>query len=225
MHGAIWVLPALGKATNCRELAGAADSALARHSPYAGRLSGSTLKLIALIAPLGLDTLGVAVVLGIAGFPAHRRLQLSLLFAGFETAMPLIGVALGVPLGEAIGGVANYAAAAVIGGLGAYMLLARGDASESERLLSMTQRGLWSALALGASISLDGLAIGFSAGLLDLPILAMAVAIGLQAFVVTQVGVRLGSRVGEGMREAAEKLAGFALIALGVVLLTAQLTA
>ncbi len=193
--------------------------------PYAGRLFGSTLKLIALIAPLGLDTLGVAVVLGIAGFPSHRRLQLSLLFAAFETAMPLIGVILGVPLGEAIGGVANYVAAAVIGALGAYMLLARGDESEGERLLSMTQRGRWSALALGASISLDGLAIGFSAGLLELPILPMAVAIGLQAFVVTQVGVRVGSRVGERMREAAERLAGFALIALGSVLLIAQLTA
>jgi putative Mn2+ efflux pump MntP len=197
----------------------------ARRLPYADRLFGSTLKLIALIAPLGLDTLGVAVVLGVAGFPSHRRLQLSLLFAGFETAMPLIGAALGVPLGEAIGGVATYVAAAVIGALGAYMLLARGNEGESERLLSMTQRGLWSALALGASISLDGLAIGFSAGLLDLPIVAMAVAIGLQAFVVTQVGVRVGSRVGERMREAAERLAGVALIALGVVLLFAQLTA
>jgi putative Mn2+ efflux pump MntP len=189
-------------------------------------LSGSTLKLIALIAPLGLDTLGVAVILGIAGFPSHRRLELSLLFAGFETAMPLIGVALGVPLGEAIGGVANYLAAALIGALGAYMLLARGDGEgESERLLSMTQRGLFGVLALGVSISLDGLAIGFSAGLLHLPIVAMAVLIGAQAFVVTQVGIRVGSRVGERLREAAEKLAGIALIVLAVVLVTAQVTA
>jgi manganese efflux pump family protein len=194
--------------------------------PYAGRLSGSTLKLIALIAPLGLDTLGVAVILGIAGFPPERRLRLSLLFAGFETAMPLIGVALGVPLGDAIGTVANYVAAALIGALGAYMLLARrDDEGESARLLSMTQRGLLGALALGVSISLDGLAIGFSAGLLHLPILAMAVAIGAQAFVVTQVGIRVGGRVGERLREAAEKLAGVALLALAGVLAIAQVTA
>jgi putative Mn2+ efflux pump MntP len=189
-------------------------------------LSDATLKLIALIAPLGLDTLGVAVILGIAGFPPQRRLQLALMFAGFETAMPLIGVALGVPLGDAIGGVANYLAAALIGALGVYMLLVRGDEEgESARLLSMTQRGLFGAVALGVSISLDGLAIGFSAGLLHLPILAMAVAIGAQAFVVTQVGIRLGARVGERLREAAEKLAGVALIALAGVLVIAQLTA
>jgi manganese efflux pump family protein len=194
--------------------------------PYAGRLSGSTLKLIALIAPLGLDTLGVAVILGIAGFPPERRLRLSLLFAGFETAMPLIGVALGIPLGDAIGRVANYVAAALIGALGVYMLLARRDEEgESARLLAMTQRGLLGALALGVSISLDGLAIGFSAGLLHLPILAMALAIGAQAFVVTQVGIRVGGRVGERLREAAEKLAGVALLALAGVLAVAQVTA
>jgi manganese efflux pump family protein len=185
-------------------------------------VSGTTLKLIALVAPLGLDTLGVAIVLGIAGFPADKRLQLSLWFGAFETAMPLIGVALGAPLGDAVGSVATYIAAAVIGVLGAYMLIARGDESEGERLLSMTRRGLWSAIALGASISLDGLAIGFSAGLLHLPIVAMAIAIGVQAFVVTQIGIRIGARVGERLREAAERMAGVALIALGVVLLLTQ---
>ena len=55
-------------------------------------MSGSTLKIAALVVPLGLDTLAVAIVLGIAGFPPHLRLRLSLFFAAFETAMPLIGV-------------------------------------------------------------------------------------------------------------------------------------
>ena len=186
-------------------------------------MSGSTLKLIALVAPLGLDTLGVAIVLGIAGFPPHRRMQLSLQFAAFETAMPLIGLGLGAPLGHAVGGVATYVAAGVIAALGIYMLLQRSDEEEGERLLEMTRRGVWSAIALGASISLDGLAIGFSAGLLHLPIVAMAIALGVQAFVVTHIGVRLGARVGERMREAAERIAGVALIALGAVLFVTQL--
>lgn len=184
---------------------------------------GTTLKLVALVAPMGLDTLGVAIVLGIAGFPPRRRMQLALWFAVFETAMPLIGVALGAPVGDAIGSVATYVAAAVIGLLGAYVLFARADEAEGERLLSMTRRGLWSAIALGASISLDGLAIGFSAGLLHLPIVAMAIALGIQAFVATQIGTRVGARVGERLREAAERIAGVALIALGVVLLLTQL--
>jgi putative Mn2+ efflux pump MntP len=175
--------------------------------------------------PLGLDTLAVALALGVAGFPRGRRLQLSLLFAGFETAMPLVGVALGVPLGNAVGSVADYIAAALLAALGAYVLIADDDDSrERRRLLAIGERGLIGALALGLSISLDELAIGFSAGLLHLPIGALIAAVGVQAFVVTQIGVRIGTRVGAGIGEAAEKLAGTALIALGAILFFEQLT-
>jgi putative Mn2+ efflux pump MntP len=75
------------------------------------------------------------------------------------------------------------------------------------------------------SISLDELAIGFSAGLLRLPIVAVVIAIASQAFIVTQIGVRLGDRAGGWMPEPTERLAGLALIGLGVILLITQLTA
>jgi putative Mn2+ efflux pump MntP len=182
-----------------------------------------TVKLAALLVPLGLDTFGVSLALGIAGLPREHRLRVSLLFAGFEAAMPLVGVALGAPLGRAIGGIADYVAAALIVSLGMYMLLVEND--QEDRLLSLTQRGVLGAAALGVSISLDELAIGFSAGLLGLPIPAMVIAIAAQAFIVTQIGLRLGGRVGEAMREATEKLAGAALIALGAILLVTRLAA
>lgn len=186
-----------------------------------------SVKLIALVLPLGLDTLGVALALGIAGFPSRRRLRLSVLLAGFEAMMPLIGVALGAPLGDAIGGVADYVAAGTITAIGVYVLKDGGgdDGEQGDRLLSMTRRGLIGALTLGVSVSLDELAIGFSAGLLRLPILTTVIAIGVQAFVITQVGVRLGSRAGTAVREGAEKLAGVALLSLGVVLLVERLSA
>jgi putative Mn2+ efflux pump MntP len=188
-------------------------------------LAGTTLKLIAFVLPLGLDTLGIAVALGIAGLPRRSRNRIALLFAAFETAMPLVGVALGVPLGHAIGSTADYIAAALLVALGLYMLREHGGhEDEGERLLSMTRRGLYGAVALGASISLDELAIGFSAGLLRLPLLAMVIAIGVQAFLVTQIGVRLGARVGERWRESAERVAALALIALGAILLAVRLT-
>jgi putative Mn2+ efflux pump MntP len=95
---------------------------------------------------------------------------------------------------------------------------------EGDRLLSMTQRGLYGALALGVSISLDELAIGFSAGLLRLPLVPLVIAIGAQTFIVTQAGMRLGARAGERWRESAERVAGAALIALGTILLVLRLT-
>jgi putative Mn2+ efflux pump MntP len=179
--------------------------------------TGETLKLAGLVIPLGLDTFGVALALGIAGLPREHRLRVSLLFAGFEGAMPLLGVALGAALGHAIGSAADYLAASLITVLGVYILLAEKD--QEDRLLSLTQRGVLGAVVLGVSISLDELAIGFSAGLLRLPILALVIAVAAQAFIVTQIGLRLGTRVGAGLREGSEKLAGLALIVLGVILL------
>jgi putative Mn2+ efflux pump MntP len=186
-------------------------------------LSGSTLKLIAFVLPLALDTLGVALALGMIGLPGRRRTRIALLFAGFETAMPLIGVALGVPLRQAVGSAADYIAATVLVALGLYMVLPKEDEDE-DRLLSMTQRGLLGAIALGVSVSLDELTIGFSAGLLHLPLLPMVIAIGVQAFVVTQIGVKVGRRVGAHWRESAERVGGVALTSLGVTLLVLRLT-
>jgi putative Mn2+ efflux pump MntP len=88
-------------------------------------MPAQTAELIALVLPLGLDTLGVALALGLAGLTPHRRLHLSFLFAGFEAGMPLIGVAIGGPLGQSIGAVADYLAAALIAALGIYMLIER----------------------------------------------------------------------------------------------------
>jgi putative Mn2+ efflux pump MntP len=181
------------------------------------------LKLIAVVVPLGLDTFGVALALGIAGLPPRQRTRVALLFAGFETIMPLIGVALGAPLGHAIGSTADYVAAALLVALGIYMMR-EGEDDEPERLVAMTRRGVYGAAALGVSISLDELAIGFSAGLLRLPVVPIVIAIGVQAFVVTQVGVRIGARLGARWRESAERVAGVALIALGAILLSVRLT-
>jgi putative Mn2+ efflux pump MntP len=178
------------------------------------------LKLIAFVLPLGFDSLALALGLGASGLPANQRLRVSLVFAGFEAAMPLIGAALGVPLGTAIGRLAGYVAAGLVLLLGSYLLLVGDrDADKRERLLSVSQSGLLGAAALGLSIGLDELAIGFSAGLLELPILALVAAVCLQAFVFTQLGVTVGAYAGIRAPEVAERLGGLTLVALGIVLM------
>jgi putative Mn2+ efflux pump MntP len=78
-------------------------------------------------------------------------------------------------------------------------------------------------LGLGLSVSLDELAIGFTIGLLRVPLVPAVVLIAIQAFVVSQLGFALGSRVAERLRENAERLAGVVLIALAAVLLASKL--
>ena len=181
-------------------------------------------RLIALVVPLGIDTFAVAAALGVLGTSRATRLRVSALFTSFEAAMPLIGLALGAPLGHAIGKAADCVAIAVLLAFGVYSLL--GSEQREERTLSKFAevRGP-SALLLGLSISLDELAIGFTLGLLRLPAALVIALIAVQAFIATQLGLRLGSRLGNRLREGADRLAGLALSTLALVLLAEKLTA
>jgi putative Mn2+ efflux pump MntP len=178
------------------------------------------LKLIALIVPLGLDTFAASAALGAAGAAGRERLRIGLLFGSFEAAMSLIGYAVGTPVGRAVGSVGNYVAAGLVAALGVWMLFAGDDDDETAGLLRV--RGL-AAIGLGLSISLDELAIGLSLGVLGLPAVPVAVAVGVQALAFSQVGLALGGRLSERARQGSERAAGVALILLGGALALGQL--
>ena len=179
-------------------------------------------KLIALVLPLGLDTFAVAAAIGMAGVSVRQRRRISVLFTAFEAGMPLVGLALGAPLGHAVGAVADYLAIGVLVGFGAYTLLAK-DEEEQDISELVDARGT-RALLLGLSISLDELAVGFTFGLLRLPVVPVIALIAVQTAVVSQLGLHLGNRISEHRRERAEQLAGVALLVLGLVLLVEKLT-
>jgi manganese efflux pump family protein len=182
------------------------------------------LKLLAFVLPLGLDSFAVAAALGASQVTtAWQRLRISLVFVIFEGGMPLIGLAAGSALARGIGHVADYLAAAAVIGIGIWMLLADDGDEEGKAGRIMTSRGL-ALVGLGISISLDELAIGFSIGLVRLPVSAVIPAIALQAFVAAQLGLAIGTRIAERWRERAEQVAGIALILLGAYLIAQQLT-
>jgi putative Mn2+ efflux pump MntP len=171
-------------------------------------------KLILFVLPLGLDTFAVAAALGVAGLPARQRLKISALMSGFELTMPIIGLLLGRGLGGAIGSTADYAAVANLFALGVYLLVSDDD-SEADRVAALAGNSGIALLALGLSISPDELAMGFTIGLLHLSLPFAAILIGAQAFLVAQLGLRLGSRIGAAARERTETLAGIALLGIG----------
>ena len=181
------------------------------------------LKLVGLIVPLGLDTFAVAAALGIAGLKDQERLRVSLLFTAFEVGMPLVGLFGGRLVGNVAGSAADYLAILILIALGVYVLWPKSEEKEHARLGLLGRTHGLAAIGLGISISMDELAIGFTIGLLRFSIFLVVILIGVQTFVVTQLGVRLGARVGERVSEGAERLAGIALTALGLILLVEKL--
>jgi len=178
-------------------------------------------RIIALILPLCLDTFAVAAALGMTRPTGAQRIRFSILFAAFEGGMPVIGLVVGAGLGRVIGDWSEYLAIAALVVLGAYMLWARDDDEERVRKLAASRGPAM--IALGLSVSLDELAIGFSLGLLNVPIVPAIVLIAAQAFVVSQVGFALGGRIGEATREGAERLAGAVLIVIAGALLVGRI--
>src|SRR2546423_3607852 len=178
------------------------------------------ITLSALVVPLGLDTFAVAAALGMSGLPRRDRTRVTLLFTSFEMGMPMVGIVLGAVAGAIAGKAADYVAIAILIALGIFMLWPRHDDRGDPARVGLLARtpGL-AAIGLGISISLDELAIGFTLGLLRFPVVLVIALIGFQTLIVTQAGLRLGSRVGEAARERAEQLAGVVLAVLGLVLL------
>jgi len=188
-------------------------------------------RLIPLILSLGLDTFALSTALGVAPLPVRTRLRLALTFATAEGLMPAVGLLLGRPLGDAIGGGAVYIAAALLIGTGAWLLhegLADDDddddapSGEASKIMrAATARGL-PLVGIALSVSLDELAMGFSFGVLRVPVVPALVVIALQALVVSLGGQWIGQRVGAALGERAEILAGVVLCLLGVGFIAAR---
>ena len=182
------------------------------------------LTIAGLILPLTIDTFVLGTALGAAGIAKRERLRTSLILTAFEAGMPVVGFIAGAGIGAALGGWANYLAAAVLAGIGILMLRS-GDAEEgAERNLRLLEsaRG-WSIVVLGVGISVDELAVGFGVGLLRLPFLLLIALIAVQAFIAAQLGMRLGSRLAENARVAAGRLAGLLLVVAAALLLIEHL--
>ncbi|MGI8968356.1 MAG: manganese efflux pump MntP [Chloroflexota bacterium] len=178
------------------------------------------LKLIVLVLSLGLDTLVVAVALGISGLGRLNRLRVGVSFALFEGGMPVIGFFVGRAASGVLGDIASFAGAAVLFGVGVYIVYESLSGREDADFAIESWRGL---LLTSLSVSLDELVVGFSMGALDLPVALAVILIACQAFILTLAGTALGNRIGEGLAERAELVAGVVLAGLAVVLVSTKI--
>jgi manganese efflux pump family protein len=178
----------------------------------------------ALLLPLGLDTFALGAALGMAGLERRDRLRVTLVFTLFEAGMPIVGVLAGGAAARLLGRWAGYGGIAFLIVAGVLLLRpSKDEAAETRRLQLLAHaRGL-AIVDLGIGISVDELTIGLSAGLLGLPLALVVIWIAVQAFGAGQLGVRLGAKLSEEIRERSEQLAGVALIAVALALIVLRL--
>lgn len=180
--------------------------------------------LVALLVPLSLDTFILSAALGLAGLPKKQQLRTSLILAGFEAGMPIVGAVIGHGIGGLLGGITGYAAGAVIALAGLLMLKPGEENAEEQRLQLMEKSSGWKVIYLGLAISIDGLAVGLTLGLIHVSIALVAIVMGLLAFGASKLGLQIGGRLSARFREDAEKIAGLVLVAVGVLMLALRAT-
>src|SRR5437763_5253117 len=210
----------------------------------------SILPLLFFILPLGLDTLGVSISLGIKsqrdeivtgkGLQNPSWLNSAVLFSLAETFMPLFGLAIGYATSLVISNFMHVVGPLILIGVGLWELLEEGQEYFNKKKMSGLNTFQYKApakeqfqwrrqLLLALSISLDELAIGFSLGTIAVSHLTVhpfviCILIGIQGFLMTMIGITLGRMLRTRLRnlkEWTEFLSAFLLIGLGIWLLLA----
>ena len=181
----------------------------------------SLWELFIIAVGLSMDAFAVSVCKGLSVQKVglrHAALA-GLWFGGFQALMPLLGWLLGSRFQSAIERFDHWIAFALLVFLGINMLReARGEEESVDGSFA------WKVMLLMAlATSIDALAVGVTFAFLRVTILPAVIFIGCTTFLLSALGVRLGSVFGQRWRTAAEILGGVILILMGVKILLEHL--
>ena len=174
--------------------------------------------MVALVLSLGIDTLMISISLGF--IKTGSKVKIALAFSFAEALMPLVGLFVGRVAGELIGNFASLAGGIALVAVAVWLIFQANEHADEEKEEKLERNPVgWTLVVTALSVSVDELAVGFSIGLIGVPVPLTIALIALQAFVFTVLGLTFGSRLKPYLGEWAEKLAGIALGLLGLWIL------
>ena len=178
-------------------------------------------ELFAIAVGLSMDAFAVSVCKGLSAKKVslmHAALA-GLWFGGFQALMPLLGWLLGSRFQMAIERIDHWIAFVLLAVLGLNMI--RESLGAGEQVDSSFSWRVMLPMALATSI--DALAVGITFAFLQVEILPAIFFIGATTFLLSALGVRLGSVFGQRFRGPAELLGGVILILMGLKILLEHL--
>lgn len=179
------------------------------------------LTLFLIAVGLSMDAFAVSVCKGLAAgkCTVKNAFVCGLWFGGFQALMPFMGYLLGVRFRGYITGFDHWIAFVLLGFIGFGMIKSALGADENGN----PSFGARVMLVLAVATSIDALALGVTFAFLSVNILTAAAIIGGCAFVISALGVKIGSVFGGRYRSKAEIAGGIILIILGVKILLEHL--
>ncbi|MDS1314186.1 manganese efflux pump MntP [Aliarcobacter butzleri] len=176
------------------------------------------LEVLILAFALSMDAFAVSIGLGIKNKQNLKALALKagLFFGIFQALMPFLGFLGGIGLREYIQGYDKIVAFILLLVIGGKMIYEAFNENVEEEISQITNKIL---LTLAIATSLDAMAAGYSLHLFNLNIYLSLFVIGVTTFIISYIGVYVGSRGGEKYESKAEILGGVVLILIGLKIL------
>lgn len=167
---------------------------------------------------LSMDALSVAVCKGLSLKKIKLRhcVTVGLYFGIFQALMPLIGFLLASTFASKISDYSFYIAFALLLIIGINMIK---EAFSDEQETSDASFSPKSMVPLAVATSIDALAVGISFALVNVKIIPAVSIIGITTFIISGIGVSIGSFVGGKFQKTATVIGGAVLILIGTKIL------
>ena len=179
----------------------------------------SPLAIGALALSMSADACAAAICRGVSHRPAlPQALRAGLVFGVVETLTPLLGWALGLAAAGFVAAIVHWIAFFLLAAVGGKMIFESFGERDCEDD-APAGRGLLILVMTAVGTSIDAAAVGVTLALLDVNIIAVALAIGLATFTMATLGMLLGSRLGTRFGTWIEFAGGVALVAIGTGIL------
>lgn len=171
---------------------------------------------------LSMDAFAVSICKGlsIGKIKVRDMATVGLYFGLFQAIMPLIGYFLGSQFKDYIVSVDHWIAFALLSIIGINMIRESRSCECDAESASLTFKAM---LPLAIATSIDALAIGVSFAFLDVEIVPAVSFIGIVTFILSAVGVKIGSIFGTKYKSKSELAGGIILILLGLKILLEHL--
>ena len=169
-----------------------------------------------------MDAFAVAVCKGLALRKANvgQMALVGLWFGGFQALMPLLGYVVGVQFRDQITAIDHWIAFGLLAVIGGNMIREALSKEEERPDASLSVKAM---LPMAVATSIDALAVGVGFAFLSVNIGAAVSFIGCITFVLSMVGVKVGSLFGAKYKTKAELAGGVILILMGLKILLEHL--
>ena len=176
------------------------------------------LTILLIAFGLAMDSFSVSVANGLSSkaFDFQKAIILALFFGFFQAVMPIIGWISGLTVAELISGFDHWIAFMLLFIVGLRMIYESKNQDSKSFITSFNFKVI---LILSIATSIDAFAVGLSLSFIQIEIWIPSILIGIITFFLSFLGVFLGGKFGEVLKNKVGIVGGIILIIIGIRML------